>query len=135
MARSEVEIVSELIEAWNAGPEAIQRVKGLLAEDAQMRPLRAQLEATTYLGPEGLVRFYADLHVDWDDLTLVIEELRARPGVVVALLRLCARGRTSGVELDIPVGVVWTVEGGLVRRGESFSDQDEALRAAGFGDE
>ncbi len=135
MARDEVEVVRELIEAWNAGPEAIQRAKGLLAEDAEMRPLRAQLEATTYVGPEGLVRFYDDLHSEWEDLGLLIEGTRVRPGVVVMLMRLRARGRASGVELDLPIGVVWTVEGGLVRGAESYSDPEEALRAAGIPDE
>lgn len=135
MAGTEVEIVRELIEAWNAGPDEIERVKSAIAEGAQLRPLRAQLEATTYVGPEGLVRFYEDLRDEWDELALLIEETRARPGVVVALMRLRARGRASAVEVDLPVGVVWTLGDGLVRGAESFSDQDAALRAAGLGDE
>ena len=130
MARDEVEVVRELIEAWNAGPEAIQRAKGLLAEDAEMRPLRAQLEATTYVGPEGLVRFYDDLYAEWEDLSLPIDEIRERGDLVVALVRLVARGRASGAQVEVRVGTVWEVRDGLVRRVESFSDPDDALRAA-----
>ena len=133
MAADEAEIVSTLIEAFNGGPDEVQRVKALIAEDGEMLPLRAQLEGTNYVGPEGLVRFYDDVHADWDDLEIRVDETRTRPGVVVALARFLAHGRVSGVDLDLPIGLVWEVRDGLVRRAQSFSDPDDALRAAGLG--
>ena len=46
--------------------------------------------------------------------------------------RLQGRGRTSGVELDVPMGFVWTLRDGKVVRAKSFSEQADALRAAGL---
>ena len=135
MAADEAETVSTLIAAFNGGADEIQRVKALIAEDGEMRPLSAQIEATNYVGPEGLVRFYDDLHTDWNDLELRVYDTRARPGLVVALARLSARGRVSGVELDLPIGIVWELRDGLVQSAQSFSDPDNALRAAGLEDE
>jgi ketosteroid isomerase-like protein len=130
-----VEIVTTLIGSYAAGPAEIQRVKGLVADDAEQRPLRARLEAKIYVGPEGWVEFYEDLMADWEDLSLPIDEIRRTGDLVVALLRLVARGRASGAQVEVRIGTVWEVRDGLVRRVESFSEPDDALRAAGLLDE
>ena len=50
---------------------------------------------------------------------------------MVVLGRLVARGRTSGVDLDVPIGHLWELRDGEIVRMRTFSDPDEALRAAG----
>jgi ketosteroid isomerase-like protein len=132
MAEDPIGIVTTLIGSFAAGPEEVQRVKGLIAEDAEQRPLRAQLEAKTYVGPEGWVRFDDDLQADWEALSPPIDEIRGTGALVVAVLRLVARGRASGVDVEVRIGTVWEVRDGLVRRVESFSDPDDAMRAAGL---
>ena len=46
--------------------------------------------------------------------------------------RLRARGRASGMDLDVPMGFVWTLRDGKVVRARTFSEQADALRAAGL---
>jgi ketosteroid isomerase-like protein len=132
MADEEVEIVTALVGSFAAGADEVQRLKGLIAEDAEQRPLRARLEAKTYVGPEGWVDFYEDLMTDWEELSVPIDEIRRAGDLVVALLRLVARGRASGTRVEVRIGTVWEVRDGLVRRVESFSEPDDALRAAGL---
>jgi ketosteroid isomerase-like protein len=127
-----VEIVTTLIGSFAGGPDEVQRLKGLIAEDAEQRPLRARLEAKTYVGPEGWVEFYEDLMADWADLSLPVDEIRQAGDLVVALLRLVARGRASGAQVEVRIGTVWEVRDGLVRSVQSFSEPDDALRAAGL---
>ena len=96
-----------------------------------MRPLRAQLEATTYVGPEGLVRFYDDLYAEWEDLQPPDRrDPRARgPGGGAAAAGRPRAGERAQVEVRSERRL-WRVRDGLVRRVESFSDPDDALRAA-----
>ncbi|MGH2985627.1 MAG: nuclear transport factor 2 family protein, partial [Solirubrobacterales bacterium] len=105
-----------------------------IADEGELLPLPAQLEGTSYRGPGGLRRFWADLNADWADLRLTIDELRESGDVVILIGRFTARGRVSGIELDVRIGTVWELRDGKVMRMESFSDPDEALRAAGLAD-
>ena len=130
MSARNVEIVRSILAAWELGD--VDAMALLIAEDGELVPLRAQLEGTSYRGPEGLRRFWADLNADWEDLRLPIGEARALGDRVLVIGRLIARGRTSGVELDVPIGQLWELRDGLVVRMKAFSDPDEALRAAGF---
>ena len=126
------EIVRSIVDAANEGDfEATER---WIADEGELVPLRAQLEGTTYRGPGGLRRFWADLDADWEDLQVPIDELRESGDKVVVIGRLTARGRVSGIDLDVRIGTVWEVRDGKVVRMESFSDPDEALGAAGLDD-
>ena len=52
--------------------------------------------------------------------------------VVIGLTRATARG--SGLELENPIALVWTVRDGRLVRNEVFTDRREALEAAGLGE-
>ena len=43
-----------------------------------------------------------------------------------------ARGRESGVELDSPMGWVWTIRDGKLLKAQGFLGEAEALEAAGL---
>ena len=60
------------------------------------------------------------------------EEFREVGDKVVVLGRLRARSRASGMDVDVPMGFVWTLRDGKAVHGRTFSDQAEALRAAGL---
>jgi ketosteroid isomerase-like protein len=51
---------------------------------------------------------------------------------VLVLGRVRARGRESGVELDSPLGWVFTVRGGKLAKAEGFLSRAQALEAAGL---
>lgn len=124
------EIVRSILAAWSEGD--VEGMVRRIAAEGELRPLRAQLEGTTYRGPAGMRQFWEDLNADWEDLRLPIEELRESGDRVVAICRMTARGRASGVDVDVRFGTLWQLRDGEVTRLESFSDPEEALRAAGI---
>jgi ketosteroid isomerase-like protein len=50
--------------------------------------------------------------------------------VVIGRARATARG--SGMQLDSPVALVWTLREGLIVRNQVFTDRNDALEAAGL---
>lgn len=130
MSQQNVEIVRGLIDAWNRGDydawiEAFDT-------DCEFRPLRAQLEGHPYRGHDGLRQFADDLTEDWKEVRFTVDEIRASGDQVVLLAHFHARGRASGAELDVPIGVVGTVREGKIAEARMYSDRDEALEAAGL---
>jgi ketosteroid isomerase-like protein len=87
---------------------------------------------STYQGHAGLREWAADMREAWERIDATPEEIvdAGNPVVVLGHFRLRARG--SGIELDTPVGVVFWIERGLTVRQPTFTDWDEALRAAGI---
>ena len=133
MAVSErnVEIVRAAAAAWDRGD--LEALESLLSPEVELVPLRAQLEGKVYRGRAGLRQMWDDLHADWEELQLPIERMLDGGELVVALGRLTARGRASGVDLDVPLGQVWEVRDGTIVRMHAYSDPDDAVRAAGLG--
>jgi uncharacterized protein len=94
--------------------------------------LRAQLEGEPYWGHDGLNRFLAEMTEEWEGVRFEIDETRDAGEQVVGTGRFRARGRASGVELDVPLGVLTTVRYGKIVYARFFSEPADALAAAGL---
>ena len=69
----------------------------------------------------------------FEDMRLIPEEfVEAGPDTVVAVFRVSARGRASGVPVDMRQALVITFEDAKARRLKAYLDPDEAKRAAGL---
>lgn len=130
MSGSNLQVVREALDAWRAGDHA--RMAAVISPRAELRPLRAQLERMSYVGPEGARQAFADLAQDWEDLDFEPEELHEEGDAVVLVGRLTARARGSGAGIDSRIGWRWIVRNGLIEFGASHSDPAEALREAGL---
>jgi ketosteroid isomerase-like protein len=130
MSAENVEIVRRLVVALNG--RDLEALFAETDEDAELYPLRAQLEGSTYRGHQGLRQLLSDFDEDWETIRLERYECRDAGDQVVLLGRLRARGRTSGIELDQPIGFVWRLRDGKAVYAKAFSEQDDALRAAGL---
>ena len=89
-------------------------------------------EASLYHGRDGLVRFNEEWVGQWIEPELdvaSVEELDER-GVLLIHLDLRGIGRTSGVEVEMPVFELVKLRDGLVWRNVFFRDRAEALAAA-----
>ena len=130
MSEHDVEITREAFEAFDRGDR--DAWVAMFDDDAELYSLRSQLEGHPYRGHAGLRRFLADADEQWDYVQVDVKEIRDAGEQVVALVDFRARGSTSGVELDFPVGMVVTVRAGKLTYGRFYSNPDEALAAAGL---
>ena len=131
MSQENVEIALAAADAWNRGDR--EAWLALWDEEAEFYPLRAQLEGgERYRGREGLTRFIAQMTEEWQDVRFEIQETRDAGEHVVGIGRFRARGRASGVDLDVPLGVVTTVRGDKIVYLRMFSEPAQALEAAGL---
>jgi ketosteroid isomerase-like protein len=131
MPHGNVEIALAAVDAWNGGDR--EAWMALWDEEAVFYPLRAQLEGEAYRGHEGLERFLTGLTEEWEGVRFEIDETRAAGDqVVVGIGRFQARGRASGVDLNVPLGVLTRVRSGKIVYTRLFSDPADALQAAGL---
>ncbi len=124
------EVVERLNEAFQRSDE--EGMLSCLDPDVELLPIRAQLEGTSYTGHEGFLRMLADLTADWDGIRIDYTDLREVGDQVVAVSRLSALGRASGVALDVPLVVLFAFRRGAAVRVQSFTDTAEAFAAAGI---
>jgi ketosteroid isomerase-like protein len=130
MSEENVEIGLAAVDAWNRGDR--EAWLALWDEEAEFYPLRAQLEGESYSGHEGLERFLVEMTEEWEEVRFEIEETRDAGEQVVGIGRFRARGRASGVDLDVPLGVFTRVRRGKIVYTRLFSEPPEALEAAGL---
>jgi ketosteroid isomerase-like protein len=130
MSTGNAQIVRRLLEAFN--DRDLDAMLAGIHPDAELQSLRAQLEGKAYRGHEGVRQMLADFDEDWTFVRMEATDFREAGDQVVMLGRLHARGRASGVDLDVPIGVVWTLRDGKVVGARTFSEQVDALQAAGF---
>lgn len=89
-------------------------------------------EASLYYGPDGLVRFNEEWLGQWIEpefAVVCVEELDQR-GVLLIQLDLRGVGRTSGVEVEMPIFELVRLRDGLVWRNVFFRGRAEAITAA-----
>ena len=133
MSEENVEVARRFGDALNAflrGEMSNEAWLALWDEEAEFVPLRAQLEGESYSGHDGLMRFVAELAEDFEEVRFEIEETRDAGEQVVGIGRFRARGRASGVNINVPVGVVQRVRRGKIVYTRLFSEPADALEAA-----
>jgi ketosteroid isomerase-like protein len=80
MPAENVEVVRAAFAAWNRGD--YEAWLELWSEEAELYPLRAQLEGEAYRGHDGLRRFIVDTTEEWEEcasrwMTFAIPETRS----------------------------------------------------------
>jgi ketosteroid isomerase-like protein len=138
MSEENVERIRRASDALNRrrpGPEDFHRVAtALLHPDVEWCDQRELPGATVHHGIEGVERHAAASQESLDyDATDLIELIDADP-CVVAVYRLYARGRSSGVPVACDAVWVYRFRGELVERVEIFGTRHEALEATGLSD-
>jgi ketosteroid isomerase-like protein len=130
MSQENVKIALGLAEAWNRGDR--EGFLSLWDEEAEFYPLRAQLERKSYRGRDGIERFMAEMAEQWDYVRFEIDEARDAGEQVVGIGRFRARGRGSGVDINVPLGVLIRVTRDKIAFVRLFTEPAEALEAAGL---
>jgi len=85
-----------------------------------------------YRGRDSVRAYFEALRADvWAEISMKPEAVVEGDGVVVALVRFQARGRRSGVPVDLTAAWVASLRDGLVASARLTLDREAALRAAG----
>jgi ketosteroid isomerase-like protein len=130
MGRSELETVRGGYEAFNRGDidwmvEHMDR--DISWEDAAKVP-----DARTYRGVDEVRRYLESFFRHWDEIRYEVEDVREGPNGIVAFVRLVARGRTSGAEVDAKMVHLHQLRDGLGVRVRVYFDRSSALADAGL---
>jgi ketosteroid isomerase-like protein len=111
--------------------------------DGALDQLHAEITWHTYLVPGpggGTYHGHDGVRELWRDARNVFGEFRNEPERVIAagdrvlaFVRVCGRGKGSGVEVEAKIVHVYTFRDGKVASVESYEDRDEAMRTVGLG--
>ena len=129
---SNVQTVRRAFERWNAG----DHTPPLEDVDPQIEihsAIASAFKGEPFRGYEGIREWLATLDESFERWDVEIHQIRERGEIVVMLGVLHARGRGSGLELDLPTASVVEFRGGRAIRLRVFQDVDEALAFAGLG--
>ena len=129
MSQENVEIVRRVHEGWGRGDFAIGA--DWLTPDFEWHQFAQAVEPGTRRGDEvgGALRKIFDVY---ENVRVEATEFLDAGDKVVVIGRTRATAKGSGLQLDNPVAVVWTVLDGKLARTEFFTDRREALEAAGL---
>jgi uncharacterized protein len=130
MLRENVAAAKRLYESRNRGD-----VDGVLAEcdpDVEWHSHLATLSGQPIRGHDGVREYMVSLQEDWESFRHEAEQFLDAGDKVVVLLHIYARGRASGIDVNVPVAHVLTFERGKCLRFVSYHDRAEALKAAGM---
>jgi len=129
MSAENVEIVRRMVEAFNS--EDPRRAFASFHPDVEFTS--AFTEGKTYVGLQGMRQYGDDLTAVWENWHSEDDRFVDGDGEqVVWLYRIVGQGKGSGVPVDQPVAIIWTLCDGLIWRGQAFLDHREALKAAGL---
>jgi ketosteroid isomerase-like protein len=131
MSQANVEIVRGVHQAFNR--RDVEAILSVWDEEAEFRPVTTAFEGAVYRGHEGLRRWMREVDEDWDVFEAHGDEYRDLGDAVLALGRWHARGRASGIVLDVQTAA-WLarLRNGKVVWYRTFSDRAEAFEAAGL---
>jgi ketosteroid isomerase-like protein len=157
MSEENVEIVRGLYDAWNRGDldapfreagygidsgltppeselEKFSDVLALIDPEVEVEPpLTGPTSGATHHGHQGLLKLVVEFWSQFDERRSELKEcIPAGGDRVITTVLHHARGKLSGVEVEMWHHQVWTLRDGKVVRWQMFLNREEALEAAGL---
>jgi ketosteroid isomerase-like protein len=130
VSQENVEVATQAIDAFNGSD--VDAFAALTTSDFEWSPSMVAIEGETFLGREGIERYFGSLDTAWEKFHVHRGQFRDAEDLVVMLGRLEGRGKGSGVPVDSSLGMVFDFRGGTISRIRGYLDHAEALRAAGL---
>ncbi len=130
MSEENVEIIRAVVDGWlRSDPSTLT----LIAEDVvYVSSPTAPPGFGTYHGHEGVVQHLVDWRQAWTDYEMEIERVEDLGDQVMTIERNRAKGKRSGVGVDMRTYSLWKLRDGKVVRWQGYASEDEALEAAGL---
>ena len=124
------EAIRRAWDGFSRNDEAAFRAE--LHEEIEVVPFGAAMQRQTYRGQEGVLRWWRDeVLPNWEVFRTSPEDFRRAGERIVVTGRWYARGRESGVELEMPATWIVTMRDGLIVSWRTFTDRAHAMREVG----
>lgn len=134
MSRGNVEVVRRYYEALNRGGP--HEAHALVGEDFVADVSRRPVEPETLHGRDAALAAALRIYGTWGgSLRVEPTELIPIGDRVVAVVHNRARGPSSRIEVESTTAQIWTVREGKLVRFEYFGSREEAMTAAGLGED
>jgi ketosteroid isomerase-like protein len=130
MSPDNAEIVRAMLTAFTRRDH--DAFAALFAPEAEIVPIRAELEGTVYAGEDAPAQFLAGVDEMWREPVLELTEVRDLGDVILGTGVFRALGRESGVRVETPFWLVTHFRDGLVTRARTTTSHAAALEAAGL---
>jgi ketosteroid isomerase-like protein len=132
MSQENVEIIRQLVEAFNEGGMGAKATLSFFAADAVFEEPPEQPGPTVARGRDAVSRTFVQFDQAWEEHRSEPEEIRLIDDEHVLLLSVeHFRGR-NGIEITQPSGTLFTLRDAKVVRMQSFWERESALEAAGL---
>jgi ketosteroid isomerase-like protein len=131
VAEGDFEVIRQ---AWAAASRGdIPGQLQYLDPDIEVVPFGATMEGRLYRGHEGVRDWWErEITANWKVFETRPETFRRVGERILVFGRWVARGRTSGVDLDVPATWIVDVRDGKIVRWQTYTDRAEALEALGL---
>ena len=132
MSQENVEVVRQGLQAFADG--GVDAMAEFWDPDINWRAAEGAIDDVGEMhGPVAVRRYIQDWIDNFDDASVVVEELRdVGDDRVLAIQRVKGRAKLSGIEIDLRYAVVNSVRDGKVVRGREYLSVEEALEAVGL---
>jgi len=131
VARDNIAVLHEGFAALSSGDES--RILAFAHPDFEaVVPPELSAEPDTYRGHDGIRRYFRLFDDVMEDVRFESERAWEAGDAVVALVRVTARGKTTGVLVEQRSAQVWTIQGERALRVQTFPELAEAFAAAGL---
>ena len=127
MSRENVDLTLTAYDAWDRGD--IETAFAPIDEDFEFHEDPQFPEGGIYRGRHAFRGYFERFREEWDDYRVNVEDIRDSGDKVLVLTHQTARGKTSGVQIDLRIAHLWTIRNGKAVRMEAYFDRDEALKA------
>ena len=96
-------------------------------------PFGAAMETKAYRGPQEVMGWWRDeILTSWESFQVLPEKFQRVGDKLLVTGRWNARGKESGVDLDVPASWVVEVRDGKIAYWQTYTDHAEARRDAGL---
>jgi ketosteroid isomerase-like protein len=128
----------ENVETFLKGVEAVNRddwstVIGLMDPEVVFMAQRTPVQGS-YVGHDAVRLFVQDTRDTFEVFQCHYVDIRDLEDHVLALGTLRIRGKGSGIETEVPSGVLARFRAGMIIHYQDFGDRQRVLKAAGLAD-
>jgi ketosteroid isomerase-like protein len=120
--------------SWGAASRGDE--EGMLREfhpEIEAVPFGAAMEGKSYRGPDEVLGWWREeIRANWETFQVFPEEFRRVGEKILVTGYWHARGKESGVGLDVPATWVVEVRDGKIAYWQTYTDHSQALRDIGL---